>query len=242
MLAYRENNWKNKSGSELVEYGLTINRILTNKTRKEQETKIEKTSLVSFLSEERKRFFVNVCKRLKKNDRDFYQNKNLHATLLGFGPMSMREYQIIRKAILVFTNSHKVILEIKLDSIRPGSMYNKRSRPIIGLGNGTVIAIGDVASNIKFTKYVNDLTAYLLKDKCIQSILGKNFRRKFPAVWITLGYYNKKNNFKIDAELETIFKDYKKLDDISFHVSEISMVKSKYKNLRYPKIVKHFQV
>ena len=246
MLTYRETNWKHERGFELCKYDLRINRIHTSKTRKEQQAKIEKISLVAFLNSEQKRFFISICKRLKRNDKDFYQNKNLHATLFGFGPMSKKDYQTIRREIQLFTNSQKKkTLNIKLDSIRPGSMYcgNKTLKPIMGLSNGTVIAIGDVSHNIEFTKYVNSLTKYLMNDKNIQSILGRNFRRKFPTVWITLGYYNKKDTFKIDTVLEDIFKQYIKLDkDFSFPISEISLVKSKYKNLRYPKLIQKYRI
>ena len=246
MLTYRETNWKYERGFELSKYDLTINRIHTSKTRKEQQAKIEKISLVAFLNKEQKRIFINVCKRLKKNNKDFYQNKNLHATLFGFGPMSKKDYQTIRREIQIFTKSQKVkTLNIRLDSIRPGSMYcgNKTLKPMMGQSNGTVIAIGDVSHNIEFTKYANSLTKYLMNDKNIQSILGKNFRRKFPTVWITLGYYDKKDTFKIDTVLEDIFKQYINLDkDFSFPISEISLVKSKYKNLRYPKLIQKYRI
>ncbi|CAN5470400.1 hypothetical protein BH18THE1_BH18THE1_17660 [soil metagenome] len=245
MLIYRETNWKNERGFELSKYDLTINRADASKTRKEQQAKIEKISLIAFLNKEQKRIFVNVCKRLKRNDRDFYQNKNLHATLFGFGPMSKKNYQTVRREIQLFTRSHKVALKIKLDSIRPGSMYcgNITLKPIMGVSNGTVIAIGNVSHNIEFSKYANSLTKHLMNDKNIQSILGKNFRRKFPTVWITLGYYNKKDKFRIDTALEDIFKQYIKLDkDFSFPISEISLVQSKYKNLRYPKLIQKYRI
>lgn len=246
MLTYRETNWKYERGIELCKYDLKINRAQTSITRKEQQAKIEKISLVAFLNKEQKKTFINVCRRLKRNDKDFYQNKNLHATLFGFGPMSKKGYQTIRRKIQLFTNSQKVkSLNIKIDSIRPGSMYccNKTLKPVMGVSNGTVIAIGDVSHNIEFTKYANSLTKYLVNDKNIQSILGKNFRRKFPTVWITLGYYNKKGKFKIDTVLEDIFKQYIKLDkDFSFSISQISLVKSKYKNLRYPKLIHKYEI
>jgi hypothetical protein len=245
LLTYRETNWKNQRGFELSKYDLTINRVHPSKTRKEQQAKVEKISLVAFLNKEQKRFFINVCKRLKRNDKDFYQNKNLHATLFGFGPMSKKDYQTIRREIQIFTESQKVTLNIRLDSIRPGSMYcgNKTLKPIMGQSNGTVIAIGDVSHNIEFTKYANSLTKYLLNDKNIQSILGRKFRRKFPTVWITLGYYNKKGRYKIDTVLEDIFKQYIKLDkEFSFSISEISLVKSKFKNLRYPKLIQKYRI
>lgn len=245
MLKYSETNWKYESGFDIHKYDLPIGTISPSKVSNEQHTKIEKISLVAFLNEVQRKVFIKICKRLKQNNKDFYQNKNLHATLFGFGPMSKKDYQTIRRQIQLFTRSQKVALKIKLDSIRPGSMYygNKTLKPIKRLSNGTVVAIGDVSHNIEFFKYTNSLTKHLMNDKNIQSILGNNFRRKFPTVWITLGYYNKKDKFKIDTVLEDIFKQYIKLDkDFSFPISEISLVKSKYKNLRYPKLIQKYQL
>ena len=119
---------------------------------------------------------------------------------------------------------------------------NNTLRPSHGLSNGTVIALGDVVKNKDFCNYSNQLCSSLLKDKNIKSILGANFRRKFPTVWCTLGYYNKQNGFIVGNELEYIFKHYYDLNtnDFTFTASEISLVKSKYKNLRYPKLIQKF--
>jgi hypothetical protein len=245
LLRYQETNWKNERGFELKSYNLSIDSVYPSKTRIEQQSKVEKISLIAFLTPKQKRFFINLCRRLKRNNKDFYQNKNLHVTLFGFGPVSKKNYETLRREIRLFTRSHKTELKIKLDSIRPGSMYcgNKTLKPVKGVGNGTVIAIGDVSHNIEFAKYVNSLTKHLMNDKNIQSILGKNFRRKFPTVWVTLGYYDKKDKFRIDTVLGDIFKQYRNLgDDFSFPISELSLVKSKYKNLRCPKLIQKYRI
>ena len=245
MLKYNETNWKYESGFGIHKYNLAIETISPSEVSKEQQTKIEKISLVAFLNEDQRKFFIKISRRLKQNNKDFYQNKNLHATLFGFGPMSKKDYQKIRRQIQLFTKTHKAALNIKIDSIRPGSMYygNKTLKPIKGLSNGTVVGIGNVSHNIEFFKYIKSLTKYLMTDKNIQFILGNNFRRKFPTVWITLGYYNKIDKFKIDTVLEDIFKQYRKLDkDFSSPISKISLVKSKYKNLRYPKLIQKYQL
>lgn len=245
MLIYRETNWKNKKGFELCKYDLTINNIRASRTRKEQQEKIEKISLVAFLNNEQRRTFSNVCKRLKRHDKDFYQNKNLHATLFGFGPLGKKDYEAIRKKVSQFSRKHRVkMLNIKFDLVRPGTLYsvNKKLRPIDGVSNGTVIAVGDVYQNEGFCNYSNQLTSFLLKDKKVRSILGNNFRRKFPTVWCTLGYYNKRKNFKIGSRLENIFKKYNYLNgnDFEMPITEIALVKSKFKNLRYPKLIQKF--
>ena len=209
MLEYKETNWKYQRGFKTHKYDLVIDTILASKTMKEQQTKIEKISLVAFLNKEQRKFFVNICRRLKRNDKNFYQNNNLHATLFGFGPLKKNDYERIRKKIQQFSRKKRDgKIAITFDEIRLGTMYseNKTLKPLHGIGNGTVIAVGDVVENEDFCNYSNQLGSFLLKDKKIKSILGANFRRKFPTVWCTLGYYNKQKEFKIDNDLEYIFR------------------------------------
>jgi hypothetical protein len=245
LLEYKETNWKYQRGFKTREYDLVIDTILASKTMKEQQTKIEKISLVAFLNKEQRKFFVNICRRLKRNDKDFYQNKNLHATLFGFGPLKKNDYEIIRKKIQQFLRKKRDgKITISFQVVRLGTMYfeNNTLRPSHGISNGTVIAIGDVVKNEDFCNYSNQLSSFLLKDKNTESILGVNFRRKFPTVWCTLGYYNKQREFTIGNDIENIFKQYYNLNnnDFIFPISEISLVKSKYKNLRYPKLIQKF--
>jgi len=251
LLEYRETSWKFQKGFKTHKHDLVIDKILTSKTRKEQQSKIEKISLVAFLNKEQKKNFVNICRRLKRNDKDFYLNKNLHVTLFGFGPLEKNDYETLRKQIEQFCREKQFFskkrngkITIRFDQVRPGTMYmeDKIPRPLDGMSNGTVIAIGDVVKNEDFCNYSNQLGSFLLNDKNIKSILGANFRRKFPTVWCTLGYYNKQNGFIVGNELEYIFKHYYDLNtnDFTFTASEISLVKSKYKNLRYPKLIQKF--
>ena len=247
MLRYNETNWKKERGFELRKYGLTFSKVHASKTRNEQQVKIEKISLVGFLNKEQRKIFANICKRIKNNDKDFYQNTNLHATLFGFGPLEKKDYETIRRNVQQFTRKQRIkSLNIKFDVIRLGTMYseNKTLIPVDGISNGTVIAVGDVTQNEEFYNYSNDLTSFLLRDKKVRSILGENFRRKFPTVWCTLGYYNKKKNFIIDTALEDIFKQYNRFNgnDFNMAISEISLVRSKYKNLRYPKLIQKFKL
>jgi hypothetical protein len=247
LLKYRETNWKYETGFKTYKYDLAIGTILGLKTREEQRAKIEKISLVAFLNKEQRKFFVNICKRLKRNDKDFYQNKNLHATLFGFGPLKKNEYERIQKKIQQFSRKKRDgKISISFQVVRPGTIYfeNNIIRPSHGMSNGIVIAIGDVAKNEDFCNYSNQLSSFLLKDKNIELILGTNFRRKFPTVKCTLGYYNKQKAFRIGNDLEHIFKQYYNLNsnDFRFPISEISLVKSKYKNLRYPKLIQKFEL
>jgi hypothetical protein len=88
--------------------------------------------LVAFLNEDQGKIFNKICKRLKQNNKYFYQNKNLHATFFGFGPIGEKDYQTIRRQIQPFTKSHKLKLNIKFDYIRLGSIYygNKTLNPL----------------------------------------------------------------------------------------------------------------
>jgi hypothetical protein len=247
LLKYKETNWKYEKGFKTCKYDLVFDRILASNTMNEQQAKIEKISLVAFLNKEQRKIFVNICRRFKRNDKDFYQNKNLHATLFGFGALKKKDYERIRKRIQQFSRKKRDNkIAISFDKVRPGTMYleNKTLKPLHGLGNGTVIAVGDVVKNEDFCNYSNQLSSFLLKDKNIESILGANFRRKFPTVWCTLGYYNKQKGFKIGNNLEYIFRQYDHLscNDFKFPITEISLVKSKYKNLRYPKLIQKIKL
>ena len=101
-----ETNWKNENGFDIHQYDLSIDTIDSTKTIVEQKTKVEKISLVSFLNEDQKKNFVNVCRRLKHNDNSFYQNNNLHATLFGFGPLEHEIYELLQKKIHQFSKQN----------------------------------------------------------------------------------------------------------------------------------------
>ena len=248
MLSYTETNWKYEKGFDTHQYNLSIDKICSSGTTKQQQAKIEKLSLVSFLNKDQIKIFVNICRRLKRNDTEFYQNKYLHVTLFGFGPLAKKDHEPIRKKIHQFVNQNRIKkLNIKFESVRPGTMYSRGNtlRPLQKISNGTVIASGQVNQNKDFFNYSNNLSLFLLNDKKTKSILGADFRRKFPSVWCTLGYYKRKTNFRIDNNLEKIFSEYDNLtanDFFNFSVSEISLVVSNYKNLRYPKLIQKFSL
>lgn len=95
IVALQGDKWKYDMGLDIHKYDLPIHSISASKTIKEQQAKIEKICLVAFLNKDQRQSFVNLCRRLKKNDKDFYQNKNLHTTVFGFGLLKkkiMREY------------------------------------------------------------------------------------------------------------------------------------------------------
>ena len=244
-----ETNWKRESGFEIHRYGLTFSMINSSKTRVEQQTKIEKISLVSFLKEDQSDALADICRRLKNNNNSFYQNKKLHVTLFGFGTLEQEISEQIQYRVQQFSEQNRVIkIKFRFDCVRPGAMYRagKTLIPIQGVSNGAVVAYGDVPQNRDFCNYANKLSRFLLRDKRIKSIMGASFRRKFPAVWCTLGYYDKKEYFKIGENLEQIFSQYSNLSGnefkFNFPVSEISLVKSNYKNLRDSKLLQKYHL
>ncbi len=246
---YTETYWRYKTGFKIRNKALTIDTIDASKTWEEQQTRIEKISLVSFLSNKQKKMLLTICRRLKRNNADFYQNRNLHVTLIGFGPLEKQYYEKIQGKIGKFCRSkHYKPITIRLDTIRLGIMYseNKSLGPIPRLSNGTVIAIGNIDKNMEFNNFSNQLTSFLLQDKNIRSESGSKLRRKFPTVWITLGYYNKKDKFKIGSKLENIFRQYdfseRNNSQFGFSISELSLVRSKYKNLRYPTLLEKYKL
>ena len=244
MLKYKETNWKYNEGFKIHTYGVSVKKIVASATRKEQQGRLEKVSLVAFLDKEQKTPFANICRRLKKINKNFYQNRNLHVTVFGFGPLTKHDYQMIQKRLQkFFTAKRDFKLTINLDSIRPGTTYvgNQTLMPVQGISNGTVIAFGDVVKNETFFNFSNQLAKFLLKNNSVRSILGTKFRKKFPVVWCTLGYFNT-DEFQVNGELLKFFIQYADLNPnaSSFSIREISLVKSKYKNLRYPKIIHRY--
>jgi hypothetical protein len=81
-LLYSETVWKRPVSFETHEYKINIQRINASKTRIEQQSRIEKISLVAFLDKKQNRKFFNICRALKRVYSKFYQNSNLHVTLL----------------------------------------------------------------------------------------------------------------------------------------------------------------
>jgi hypothetical protein len=59
-----------------------------------------------------------------------------------------------------------------------------------------------------------------------------------------MGYYNKPGTFKISQELEGLFKQYYKLAEncFRFSITEIFLVKSNHKNLKYSTVLHTFKV
>lgn len=247
MLSYVETNWKHGEGCDIHNCPVTFEKIQTLKTIIEQEQKREeKMSLVLFFKNKERIPFLRICRSLKENTRCFRydENKKFHATLLGFPVIKREDYEKIRQKIQQYCEEEEGERKnIKYDMVRLGTKYqdNNPLIPINGISNGTVIAIGNNQSK-DFTCYGDKLASFMLNDEKLKPILGRIFRRKFPTVWCTLGYYSKDSN--VTADIENIFNEYRNLrnNDYEISFSELELGISNYRDHRDWKLIQKFEL
>ena len=243
MLTYDETNWKYEEGLEIKNYKVVFKEVKVAKTVEQQKLRAERLSLVKFFDSSEQNILLEICSRFQKNDEDFYytKNKRFHSTVLGFPVIDSSNYKLVKEKIKEFCEK-RCTMNLKLDMIRLGTMYERNSslNPVFGVSNGTIIGYGDTLPNKNIVTLGNELCSFLLKDKILCSILGKNFRRKFPTVWCTMGHYTK--DFKITTELERLFNQHKTLNRKYFSMScdELELVRSCYKDLRDWKPIQKF--
>jgi hypothetical protein len=174
----------------------------------------------------------------------FDENKRFHITLLGFPVIDPLYYEKIREKINQFIELTQTNLEVNFNVIRLGTKYENTNtlKPVSGVSNGTIIAFGNCVHIRSFTSFGNNLSSFLISDKNLRTVLGKRFRRRFPTVWCTMGYYT--TDFVIAKDLETLFDKYKKLNNDFFQIpcSELELGSSHYKDLRDWKRIQKFSV
>jgi len=247
MLSYVETNWKYGEGCDIHNYLAAFEKIRTSKTKIDQEQKREeKISLVLFFKNKERIPFLKICRRLKENTKSFQYdgNKKFHATLLGFPVIKRENYEKIREKIQEYCKEEGGERKnIKFDMVRLGTKYrdNNPLIPVNGISNGTVIAIANNQCN-DFISYGDKLVSFMLSDEKLKSILGRHFRRKFPTVWCTLGYYSEDSN--VSADIENIFNEYRNLENNDYEISfsELELGKSNYRDHRDWKLIQKFQL
>lgn len=245
MLKYSETNWKSKKGLQTRSYEVTFRRVITQKTLAEQRKRAERLSLVKILENEMLPL-VDICQHFRKNVHHFHYNKSklFHTTLLGFPAIHRTYYDVITERVSEFIEGMQKEMLVRFDLIRLGTEYEKNDalKPDPGMSNGTVITYGDSSSNRAFTRYGNKLASFLIDDVSLKIILGKEFRRKFPTVWCTMGYFTM--DFMITSEVELLFNDYRNLDKDQFQIPcyDLELGTSCYKDLRDWKRVKRFSL
>jgi hypothetical protein len=246
MLRYDETNWRYDKGLQTISYQVFFNEVRSEDTVEEQKIRAERLSLVKFFDSSEDNELSEICRRFEKNDKHFYhtKNKKFHVTVIGFPVMDSENYGLVKEKIVEFSCQTRWKMNLNLGLIRLGTMYEKNSslNPVCGVSNGTVIGYGDTSKNQDFVAFGNELCSFLLKDTILCSILGKNFRRKFPTVWCTMGHYIR--DFKISMELEKLFTEYRTLNNRYFHAScdQLVLVQSCYKDLRDFKAIQKFSL
>ena len=245
MLKYMETNWRAEKGLEINNYQITFSRIDSKTTTEEQGRRAERLSLVKILDNKTSDYFLNICDEFHKNNQDFYYNKHkkLHTTLLGFPVVDPVYYGVIKSKIEHYAEQKKLEdMNVKFDNIRLGTKYQNSSTldKVNGTSNGTIIAFGSTKHNAVFTNFGNGLARFLLDDRELMPVIGKKFRRRFPTVWCTMGYYT--TDFEIPKDLETLFNKYKKLNNAFFQNPrcELELGTSNYKDLRDWKSIQNF--
>ena len=236
MLKYWETNWKSEKGLETHRYEVTFNEVLSRSTVEEQKKRPERLSLVKFFDDKESNYFFDICRIFQKNGENFNfeNNKKFHTTLLGFPIVDPKYYDAITERIDQFTMGKNIEMNIKLDLVRLGTKYQNNStlNPVKGVSNGTVIGFGDYLDNREFITFGDKLSSFLVEDEYLNNVLGKKFRRRFPTIWCTMGYYTA--DFKVTAKLETLFSKYQDLDSHFFGIPcyELELGLSHYKDLR----------
>lgn len=236
MLSYEETNWQSDDGLETRKYNVTFREVISSRTVEEQKARSERLSLVRIFDEDETSSFCYSCNRLHKDNENFYfdKNKKYHTTVLGFPIVDKKYFDIITDRIGQFAEKWQEEMQVKFDLIRLGTKYTNGDTliPISGVSNGTVIAFGNCTSNYSFISFGNNLSSFLISDENLTKVLGNKFRRRFPSVWCTMGYYT--TDFKISDGLEVLFNGYLNLDNEKFQFScyELELGRSCYKHLR----------
>lgn len=244
MLKYSETNWKSAKGLETKRYNVTFNWVKSQRTVEEQKERPERLSLVKVFTEEERRHFIDICVRIHNNDAAFHFDKDkiFHTTLIGFPVLDCSYYNTVMEKIRHFCDVKMNQMWVRFNLIRLGTKYEDDNdlKPVPDISNGTLIAFGDCLYNTEFTTFGNTLVSFLLDDGKLNSILGSGFRRRFPSVWCTMGYYV--TDFKITTKVEKMLNKYRYLEIERFHIpcTELELGKSHYRDLRDWKTIRKF--
>ena len=226
MLKYNETNWRYEEGLQTHSYQVSFDKINSQSTIEEQKERAERLSLVKLFDDNEFNYFFEIASRFQKNDDHFYfdKNKKFHTTLLGYPVIDSVYYEAVRHEIKEFSEGMDARMNVKFELTRLGTKYENSNtlKPVYGVSSGTIIAVGEIEYNMNFITCGNKLASSLVKDENLGMVLGKKFRRRFPTVWCTLGYYT--NDFKIESHLEMIFDKYRTLDQTFFtsHVTKLN--------------------
>jgi hypothetical protein len=218
--------------SELLVYEesdtLGFNKISCSRTVKNQTEILNPRGLTLVAIFERGTDFIkqleDAMEQTGKLTDSFVPAPKLHSTLLGIFPhgktpnvvqWSEENQQFVIDKLDEFFeqikgNGYRINFKLNFSVIRPGTLYDGNS--IVPFeSDGTVIAAGEFDSygNEKFIRLGNDIASYLRHN--LPSVFGAGFKRKFPTIWITLGYFNRDFYIKNVKDFVTTFDKLKNL-------------------------------
>jgi hypothetical protein len=176
--------------------------------------------------------FLKYLGKLQKTNCGFTRVQKLHCTLLGLlgGKDSVNSNLAFKKLIYdsvkEFIDQQKPgALQIKFNLIRPGTWRIGENKNLVNnCSDGTVIATGKMeeADNKRFCDLGESLAEYL-KTK-LDYIFGPDFKRKYPSLWCTLGYFDCADFDICDIpELSDLFSNLKDMN-ITLNIDQLSML------------------
>jgi hypothetical protein len=190
---------------------------------------------VSFFNTEQEQL-TNYITKLEGLQKVFVPAKKSHFTLLSLFDNKRKQDPFCRKLTLQtveeFFDEYKPFLggtlQIKCDLIRPGSWY-KNSEEIFLVSNGTALLMADLEhpDTQKFLRVANVLERYL-KEK-LPNMFDQSFKRKFPTVWCTLGYFTR--DFEVTPFVKTSFPRIETNEIINIRINDVEVVEFETKDL-----------
>jgi len=202
-------------------------------------------SIVAFFPDiYKKQIATNIINKINDLNYSFVPVTNLHCTLLSisskesFPETNPYFNKLIRKRVEVFLKARKkkqdlTKIKLKFNEIRPGTWHGLHNAQIPDASNGTVVAIGNpnTKDNDIFVTLANELVCYLKNE--LGAIFSNDYDRKFPTVWSTLGYFNRKD-FGITKNFADTFNQLKiqyRKDLMKIVVDRFSLVEYSFKDL-----------
>ena len=175
-----------------------------------------------------------ITTRLKNLQLDFKPAKKLHFTLLSIFDEHRKQNPFYLKATLDcvrrFFDQYRQFmtgpLNIESSLVRPGSWY-RDGQEVPMVSDGTVILMADLesASSQKFIRIGNVLERYLRQE--LHYIFDASFKRKFPTMWCTLGYFDH-DDFEITKLVGNTFKSF---PTPTLNIKDLQIVEFRRKDL-----------
>ena len=224
--------------------GLRFSSICSDRpsTRQKQAKSTENVSisLVTFVKPDFQVGFNDAIKNITNVEYSFQPSPRLHLTLLNLFNPENRPYDpyYLRLTCECIKNFFKaygpVSIKVKFNLIRPGSWFDK-GKEKRKLSDGTVIAMVDSNDfNTKKFKRISNKLAVNLRSN-LPGIFDSSLKPKFPTVWCTLGFFDRKD-FEISQPLWNTFEALKHFRQ-TVRVDELAVVEFRKKSLSDGKIL-----